>query len=76
MRSLFLQLNFRDFFKGLVLAVLAAIITWAYEAVQAGTLFDPASLKAVGMVALAAILAYLVKNLFQNSQGEMFTPEK
>ena len=75
MRSLFLQLNLRDFFKGLVLAVLAAVITWAYEAVQAGTLFDPASLKAVGMVALAAVLAYLVKNLLTNSQGEIATPE-
>jgi VIT1/CCC1 family predicted Fe2+/Mn2+ transporter len=74
-RSTFLQLNLRDFFKGLVLAILAAVITWAYEAVQAGTLFDPESLKNVGMVALAAVLAYLVKNLLTNSQGEIATPE-
>jgi hypothetical protein len=72
---MFLSLNLRDFFKGLVLAIITAVITWAYEAIQAGTLFDPASLKAVGMVALAAILAYLIKNLITNSKGEILTPE-
>jgi hypothetical protein len=75
MRSTFLSLNLRDFFKGLILAILAALITWAYEAIQSGSLFGPGSLKAAGMVALAAILAYLTKNLFTNTQGEILTPE-
>jgi hypothetical protein len=75
MRSAFLSLNLRDFFKGLVLAVLAAIITYAYEAVQTGVLFDLAFLKSAGMVALSAVLAYLVKNLFTNSQGQIATAE-
>jgi len=76
MRSKFLTLNVRDFFKGLVLAVIAALITWAYEALQAGTLFAPGALKSMGMVALAAVLAYLVKNLLTNSEGKILTPEK
>ncbi len=75
MRSTFLSLNLRDFIKGLVLAVLAAVIAYAYEAVQAGTLFDIAFLKSSGMVALSAVLAYLVKNLFTNSEGKIATPE-
>ena len=74
-RSNFLSLNLRDFFKGLVLAVITAVITFAYTALQEGTLFEVAALKKVGMVALAALLAYLIKNIFQNTQGEMFTNE-
>jgi len=75
MRSAFLALNWRDFFKGLVLAVLTAVIAWAYEAVQSGTLFSPGALKTVGMVAIGALLAYLIKNFFTNTAGEILTKE-
>jgi hypothetical protein len=74
-KSNFLSLNLRDFFKGLVLAVITAVMTSAYELLQAGTLFDKESLKKVGMVALAALLAYIIKNFFSNSKGEILTPE-
>jgi len=76
MRSKFFALNLRDLFKGLVLAVLTAVITFAYDAIQSGTLFEPGVLKKVGMVALAALLAYLLKNFLTNTQGEILTPEK
>jgi len=75
MRSKFLTLNVRDFFKGLVVAVITAILTFAYEALQAGTLFEMESIKKVGMVALAALIAYLIKNLLTNSQGEILTKD-
>jgi len=75
MRSAFLTLNWRDFFKGLVLAVITAVITWAYEAIQSGTLFASGSLKTIGMVALGALLAYLIKNFITNTKGEILTPE-
>ena len=75
MRSAFLTLNWRDFFKGLVLFILTAVITWAYEAIQTGTLFSPGALKAVGLVAIGALLAYLIKNFFTNTAGEILTKE-
>jgi VIT1/CCC1 family predicted Fe2+/Mn2+ transporter len=75
MRSKFLTLNVRDFLKGLLLAVLTAVITFMYDAIQSGTLFEPGWVKKAGMVALAALLAYLIKNLFTNTQGEILTPE-
>lgn len=75
MRSNFMALNWRDFFKGLILAVITAVVTFAYEGIQAGTLFEAGSLKKAGMVALAAFLAYLIKNLFTNTQGEILTQE-
>ena len=76
MRSKFLSLNVRDFLKGLLLAVLTAVITFVYEALQTGSLFEPGTIKKGLMVALAALLAYLLKNLFTNTQGEILTPEK
>jgi hypothetical protein len=75
MRSNFLNLNLRDFFKGLVLAVITAVVAFLYEKLLAGVPLDLTLLKAVGMTALAAFLAYLLKNLFTNSQGEILTPE-
>jgi VIT1/CCC1 family predicted Fe2+/Mn2+ transporter len=70
--SNFLNLNLKDFIKGLVVAVISAVITFVYEALQSGTLFQAGSLKAVGLVALTAFLAYIIKNLLTNVQGELF----
>ena len=71
--SNFLNLNWKDFFKGLIVAVLTAVITIIYSTIQAGSLaFD---LKAIGMAALSACLAYLVKNFFQNSNGNLLKSE-
>ncbi len=75
-RSKFLNLNLRDLLKSLILAVITAVITFIYGALQAGTLFEPGTFKKVGLVALAALLAYLVKNVFTNTQGEILKPEK
>jgi VIT1/CCC1 family predicted Fe2+/Mn2+ transporter len=70
--SAFLNLNWKDFIKGLVVAVISAVITFVYETIQSGTLFQAGSLKAVGLVALTACLAYIIKNLLTNVQGELF----
>jgi hypothetical protein len=75
MRSNFLNLNLRDFLKGLLLAVITAVVAFLYEKLLAGVPLDLELLKAVGMTALASFLAYLLKNLFTNSQGEILTPE-
>lgn len=76
MRSEFLKLNLRDFFKGLIVAILTAVLTFLQTIVVDPSLY---SFKAViikcGWVALAAIIAYLLKNLITNSNGEILTPE-
>jgi VIT1/CCC1 family predicted Fe2+/Mn2+ transporter len=76
MKSNFLNLNLQDLGKGLIVAVIAAVLTFAYEALQAGTLFAPGTFKTVGMVALGAALSYLIKNLFTNSTGQILKSEK
>jgi hypothetical protein len=69
MQSTFLTLGSKDFLKGLVLAVLTAVITIVYTSIEAGSLaFD---WKAIGMTALSSALAYIMKNLFTNSEGEL-----
>ena len=75
MRSKFLSLNWRDFFKGLLYAVVAAVFAAADQALLAGEPLDLILLKKVGLVALATILGYLSANFFQNSEGKFLTRE-
>jgi hypothetical protein len=69
------MLNARDFFKGLVLAVITAIITFLANELQIGSSVDLSLLKRMGIAAVIAFLSYLVKNLLTNSKGDILTPE-
>jgi bacteriorhodopsin len=74
MNSTFLNLNSSDFIKGLIMAVLSTVITVVYQTVETGSLtFD---WKAIGTMALTSALAYIMKNLFTNSTGQLFGKEK
>lgn len=74
MNSSIFTLNKADFIKGLVIAVLTAVITLLYNTVQSGTLaFD---WKAISTAAVSAALAYIMKNLLTNSSGEFLKKEK
>lgn len=67
MGSSIFTLNTGDFLKGLIMAVLSSVITVIYQTIEAGSLvFD---WKAIGTMALTAGLAYIMKNLFTNSNG-------
>lgn len=70
-RSRFLTINWRDFLKGLLLSVISAVITLIYNAIQSGVTLDAAFFKQVGIVAVTTLLAYLAKNLFENSEGNL-----
>lgn len=75
-RSKFFTLNWRDALKGLLLAVLSAVITFLYEVFQAGPVtFDKEFLGKVGLIAVSTALAYLLKNLFENSEGDLAKKE-
>jgi hypothetical protein len=74
MDSQFLTLNSKDFVKGLVVAVITAVITVVYNTIQTGVLaFD---WKAISIAGLSAALAYITKNLLTNSQDEFLKKEK
>ena len=73
MNSVFLMLNSKDFLKGFIIAVISAIINFLYTTIQSGELII--DWKSMLITALTAGLAYLTKNLFTNSGGEMLTKE-
>ena len=76
MKANFLNLNWADFGKGALVAVLTAVLATLTTLLQTGTLFDKASLPVIGTAALTAFVAYLAKNLFTNSQGQFAVSEK
>jgi hypothetical protein len=71
--SKFFSLNSSDFIKGLVVAVLSAVITLLYSTIQTGTL--TIDWKQIGIVALTSALAYITKNLVTNSDGTFLQKE-
>lgn len=70
MNSPFLNIDFNDLGKGLILAVLTSVMTVIYSTVQTGSLsFD---WKLIATTAITAALGYLMKNLLTNSKGQTF----
>ena len=75
MRSKFLKLNAKDFFRGLLIAVVAALITGIINILDNGAIFTWATIKPVLITALSAALSYLLKCLATNSNDVMFKRE-
>jgi len=74
MNSSIFTLNKADFIKGLIIAIITAVITLLYNTVQTGSLtFD---WKAISTAAASAALAYIMKNLLTNSDNEFLKKEK
>lgn len=69
--SPFGKLNLRDLLNGIVVAFLTASITGILQILDAGGLPTTEQLVVAGKSGLIASLAYLLKNLVSNSQGEM-----
>jgi hypothetical protein len=82
MNSGFLKLNWKDFLKGLLMALYGAIAgciisagdAW-YQALQNGIPFH-FEWNTVWIVALGATIAYLKKQLFTNSDGVPLSKDK
>lgn len=73
MKSLLFKLNIADFSKGLIMAVLAAVISIIKTTIESGSLsFDWPT---IGKYALVAAVAYLSKNLLSNSNGDFAEKE-
>jgi hypothetical protein len=73
MNSSLFTLNSKDWVKGLVVAVLTAIITVVYNTIQTGALL--LDWKAISIAAISAALAYITKNLLTNSEDQILTKE-
>jgi hypothetical protein len=76
MRSKFLRLNSRDFFKGMIITVICTLITGVYQLIASGFAFNWITIKPVVIAAVGSGIAYLTKNLLTNSNGEFMTWDK
>lgn len=75
MRSDFLHLNSRDFYKGLIVIILCTFITGIYQVIANGGVLNWVTLKPVVIAAAGAGISYLTKNLLTNSQGDFMKVE-
>ena len=73
MNSSLFTLNSKDWAKGLVIAILTAIITVVYNTIQTGALV--LDWKAISIAGISAALAYITKNLLTNSNDQLLTKE-
>lgn len=68
MKSTFLSLNMRDFIKGLIVAIITPVVPIVQQSISAGSLvFD---WHIIGLAAAGGFVAYMVKNLFTDSNKE------
>lgn len=74
--SKFLNLDYKDVLKGAIVALLAILLRGFHEIFAEGRLPNTEEATAIGWAAISAGFSYLLKNLFTNSSGEIFTREK
>lgn len=75
MKSKLFSLNAKDFFKGLFLAIITAVVTFLTNELQIGSSVDITLLKRIGITAVIAFLSYLTKQFVTNSKDQIFTSE-
>jgi len=75
MKSKFFTLNAKDFFRGLLIAFLTAVLTGVINILDAGAVFTWVTMKPVLIAGISAALSYLLKCLATNSQDQMFKRE-
>jgi hypothetical protein len=75
--SNFLSLNLKDFGKGLLLAVLTAVLGLVYTLLKdKGFDLTGADLQEILKVALIAFLGYITKNFLSNNEGQFGRADK
>lgn len=73
--SEYLNLNGKDLFKGLIVAVITVILGGLQTILSAGAMPTADQWMEIAKMAGAAIISYLLKNLFTNSKDEPFKAE-
>lgn len=74
-KSKFLNLNEFDIAKWFIMCVLWSIFTWIWALMTNWGVLDRTALSFIILWGLGAGFGYIGKNLFTNSQDEVFTPE-
>lgn len=73
-KSGLLELNYKDWLKGLFVSIVSAVLT---AVMQMLTLVPPMiDFKQIGIVALTTVIAYIVKQLATNNNGDLFKKDE
>jgi len=74
-KSKFLKLDWKDIGKAVVVFFTTTLLAGLYALSQSGELFNWEKLGPVLMTSLTATIAYLIKNLFTNSEDKILKPK-
>jgi hypothetical protein len=70
------NLNWRDAARALIMAVLGAAFVTLQQLIDTGAELNKGSFKLIGMSAITAGVAYVIKNFFSNSEGTFLGKDK
>jgi hypothetical protein len=73
--SNYFSLNLKDALKGVAVAVVSSVLTALLTSLESGGLPTGLEWKNIGIVGLTAGVAYIVKNLLTNSEGQLLKSE-
>lgn len=73
--SNFLNLNLRDLIHGTFVAFLTVFLASVLKVTETGTFPNFIDLKGYAFAGATTAISYLIKNIFQNSAGQLFIPE-
>jgi ABC-type uncharacterized transport system permease subunit len=73
--SKFFALNGRDLVKGVIVAVLASVVTALAAIIESGNLPTSEQWRSIAMMAIAAGLSYFLKNFLTNSEDKFLLTE-
>lgn len=68
-------LKWKDVIKGFLVSILTVVLTGAMAFLQAGQIPPTHDLKVLAITGLGAGVAYLIKNFFTNSEGQILKKE-
>lgn len=61
------KINLLDLLKGIVIAIISAILGYLYESLSNGKIIR---FREIGVVSLTSFLAYITNRFFSNSKGQ------
>lgn len=74
--SNYLNLNLRDLIHGFFVAFVGAILSGLVSILDLHQLPTVAQLKDFALIGLTAGVSYLLKNIFQNNEGDLLKSDK
>ena len=74
-KSKLFSIEWKDFLRGFIIAVVTVILTGAMVSLNAGALPTGAEFKGLALAGLGAGIAYLLKNLLTNSNDQLLKKE-